>query len=145
MLERMLAGESYIPTTRSLVSNQRAMTSIETFNRSPASEPAARRRLLVQLLGAYGEGPEIRPPLYCDYGCQTSVGARPLPTSAWPSSTSRGSASAMTSRLVRICTAGESPTSATMDFAASRLASIVGLSASRPHRMAVNGMPFSAT
>jgi maltose O-acetyltransferase len=35
-----------------------------------------RRRLLTELLGAFGEGSEIRPPLHCDYGYQTSFGAR---------------------------------------------------------------------
>jgi maltose O-acetyltransferase len=36
----------------------------------------ARRALLTELLGAFGEGSEIRPPLQCDYGYQTFFGAR---------------------------------------------------------------------
>ena len=36
----------------------------------------ARLALLRELLGSVGEGTETRPPLYCDYGCQTHVGAR---------------------------------------------------------------------
>jgi maltose O-acetyltransferase len=35
-----------------------------------------RNRLLTELLGAFGEGSEIRPPLQCDYGYQTTVGVR---------------------------------------------------------------------
>jgi maltose O-acetyltransferase len=53
-----------------------------TCGRSPSpasSAPAdahARRALLQELLGSIGEGTEIRPPLYCDYGYQTHIGAR---------------------------------------------------------------------
>jgi acetyltransferase-like isoleucine patch superfamily enzyme len=32
--------------------------------------------VLRELLGSLGEGSEIRPPLRCDYGYQTHVGAR---------------------------------------------------------------------
>jgi maltose O-acetyltransferase len=35
-----------------------------------------RDRMLAELLGAFGEGSVIRPPLYCDYGYRTTVGAR---------------------------------------------------------------------
>jgi maltose O-acetyltransferase len=35
-----------------------------------------RRSLLTELLGAFGEESEIRPPLQCDYGYQTTFGAR---------------------------------------------------------------------
>jgi maltose O-acetyltransferase len=34
------------------------------------------REILIELLAAFGEGTEIRPPFYCDYGYQTLVGAR---------------------------------------------------------------------
>jgi maltose O-acetyltransferase len=32
--------------------------------------------VLRELLGSFGEGSEIRPPLWCDYGYQTHIGAR---------------------------------------------------------------------
>jgi maltose O-acetyltransferase len=32
--------------------------------------------VLTELLGAFGESSEIRPPFYCDYGYQTFIGAR---------------------------------------------------------------------
>jgi maltose O-acetyltransferase len=35
-----------------------------------------RRELLVELLGVFGDGSEIRPPLHCDYGYQTRIGER---------------------------------------------------------------------
>lgn len=77
MRERMLAGDLYIADDPELISdNQRAMALVEAFNRSAASDSEERRRLLCELLGAYGEGSEIRPPLYCDYGRQTRIGAR---------------------------------------------------------------------
>src|SRR4051812_29907162 len=77
MRDRMLAGDLYIADDPELArDSQRAMALTEEFNRPPASDPEGRRRLLSELLGAYGEGSEIRPPFYCDYGYQTRVGAR---------------------------------------------------------------------
>jgi maltose O-acetyltransferase len=73
----MLAGDLYIADDPVLAAEaQRAMALMEAFNRSPASNPAERRRLLAELLGSYGDGSEIRPPFFCDYGYQTTVGAR---------------------------------------------------------------------
>lgn len=77
MRERMLAGDLYIaddPVLRE--ERQRAAMLMEAFNRSPASDPDARRALLVELLGGFGQESEIRPPLYCDYGVHTRIGAR---------------------------------------------------------------------
>jgi maltose O-acetyltransferase len=77
MCERMLAGDLYIADDPQLVDlRQRATELMEAFNRTAASQPGERRRLLDDLLGAYGEGSEIRPPLYCDYGSRTRVGSR---------------------------------------------------------------------
>lgn len=77
MRDRMLAGDAYIADDPVLADeNQRAMALMEAFNRSPAADPAGRRRLLTELLGAYGDGSELRPPFYCDYGYQTTIGAR---------------------------------------------------------------------
>src|SRR4051812_21140377 len=77
MRDRMLAGDLYIADDPELArDSQRAMALTEEFNRSPASDPEGRRRLLSELLGAYGQGSEIRPPFYCDYGYQTRIGER---------------------------------------------------------------------
>ncbi len=77
MRERMLAGDLYIADDPVLAAEQqRATALVEELNRSPASDPDRRRRLLTELLGSYGEGAEIRSPLHCDYGYQTTVGAR---------------------------------------------------------------------
>ena len=75
--ERMLAGDLYIADDPELARDyQRAMALMERFNGSSAADPGLRRRLLEDLLGGLGEGSEIRPPMYCDYGYQIHVGAR---------------------------------------------------------------------
>jgi maltose O-acetyltransferase len=73
----MLAGDLYIADDPELTRDYlRAMSLMERFNRSPASAPGERRRILEELLGAFGEDSEIRPPMYCDYGYQIRLGAR---------------------------------------------------------------------
>lgn len=73
----MLAGDLYIADDPELAEDSlRATALIESFNRTSAGEPDERRRILEDLLGAFGEGSEIRPPLYCDYGYQLHIGAR---------------------------------------------------------------------
>ena len=75
--DRMLAGELYIADDPQLAAdNLRALTLTSQFNTSDPADPEARLALLGELLGSVGEGTEIRPPLYCDYGYQTHVGAR---------------------------------------------------------------------
>ncbi|WP_119066655.1 sugar O-acetyltransferase [Rubrobacter indicoceani] len=75
--ERMLAGDYYIADDPELARDSlRAVELLERFNQSPASDPALRRNLLKSLLGAFGEGAEIRPPFYCDYGYQLRIGDR---------------------------------------------------------------------
>jgi maltose O-acetyltransferase len=77
MFERMRAGDPYIADDpRIAAENQRAMRLMEDYNATRAADPGQRRRLLIELLGACGEGVEIRPPLYVDYGSNISIGAR---------------------------------------------------------------------
>ena len=77
MRERMLAGELYIADDpRSRPRPDRAMSLCHRLNRLDPTDAARRRRILAELLGAFGEDTEIRPPFYCDYGYQTFVGAR---------------------------------------------------------------------
>lgn len=76
MRERMLAGEPYIADDPELAEMaQRAFVLMETYNRTPMADRAARRALLAELLGAVGEDVEIRPPFYVDYGVHITVGA----------------------------------------------------------------------
>jgi maltose O-acetyltransferase len=75
--ERMLAGDLYIADDGELARESlRAARLTKEYNESPPSDPAARRRILVELLGSVGEDTEIRPPFYCDYGYHTHIGAR---------------------------------------------------------------------
>ena len=76
MRDRMLSGELYIADESVAEEHRRTMELVEEINRSPAGDPGLRRRLFTKLLGAYGEGAEIRPPFFCDFGWQTHVGAR---------------------------------------------------------------------
>lgn len=73
----MLAGELYIADDPALAEDsRRAQRLAHQINTMDPNDGDERRKLLVDLLGAFGEGSEIRPPLHCDYGYQTSVGAR---------------------------------------------------------------------
>jgi maltose O-acetyltransferase len=78
----MLAGDLYIADDPQLAADSlRALALTREFNASDP-DPQARLALLRELLGSVGEGTEIRPPLYCDYGYQTHVGARTFLNSA---------------------------------------------------------------
>ncbi len=75
--ERMLAGELYVAEDIELARDSlHARRLQDAFNRSAAEAGAERRRILSELLGAFGSDSEIRPPFYCDYGYQIRIGAR---------------------------------------------------------------------
>jgi maltose O-acetyltransferase len=75
--ERMLAGDLYLADDPQLLQeSRRAEALAKEFNESSPLDPAARLRLLGELLGSLGAETEIRPPLYCDYGYNLHVGAR---------------------------------------------------------------------
>jgi maltose O-acetyltransferase len=78
MRSRMLAGELYVADDPDLARDSlRARSLTHQYNAvDPAADDAVRRRLLTELLGAFGEGSEIRAPFACDYGYQTRIGAR---------------------------------------------------------------------
>jgi maltose O-acetyltransferase len=77
MRERMLAGELYIADDPELARDaDRAQRLTHRLNGLDPTDGAARRAVLTELLGAFGEGSEIRPPFRCDYGYRTTVGAR---------------------------------------------------------------------
>lgn len=77
MRDRMLAGEPYIADDPDLaLESRRAQRLAHRINTMDPTDHEALRALLVELLGGFGEGSEIRPPLQCDYGYQTTVGAR---------------------------------------------------------------------
>ena len=75
--ERMLAGELYTADDPELARLRlRAARLTERYNRTSVDDAGARRDLLRELLGAVGDGVEIRPPFQCDYGAQITIGAR---------------------------------------------------------------------
>jgi maltose O-acetyltransferase len=75
--ERMLAGDPYIADDPVLARESRLAAELtKEYNESSPSDPENRRRILVELLGSFGEGSELRPPFFCDYGYQIHIGAR---------------------------------------------------------------------
>lgn len=75
--ERMLAGELYLASDPEIQKElRRAQEITETYNATLVVEVHERERLLKKLFGSIGEGVEIRPPLHCDYGQHTHIGAR---------------------------------------------------------------------
>ncbi|MFI2754496.1 sugar O-acetyltransferase [Cellulomonas sp. P22] len=77
MRERMLAGDLYIADDPELgEQSAAALDLMDAYNATTARQGPLRRRLLEELLGSIGEGTEIRPPFYVDYGTQITIGAR---------------------------------------------------------------------
>jgi maltose O-acetyltransferase len=73
--ERMLAGELYIADDPdSAREAQRAARLSAEYAAAYATDAAAARPILIELLGALGEGAEIKPPLFVDYGSHLTVG-----------------------------------------------------------------------
>lgn len=77
MHERMLAGDLYIADDPQIATDsRRAQALCHRLNTMDPTDHDGVRSTLVELLGAFGAGSEIRPPFHCDYGYQTHIGAR---------------------------------------------------------------------
>lgn len=77
MRERMLAGDPYIADDPEIAERSAAALDLmAAYNATSVRQRPLRRRLLEQLLGSVGEGTEIRPPFYVDYGAHITIGAR---------------------------------------------------------------------
>lgn len=75
MRERMLAGEPYFAQDPELLDMQlRAQEMLQAFNGSAPDEGDRRRELLRELFGGFGEGSEVKPPFFCDYGAHIYAG-----------------------------------------------------------------------
>jgi maltose O-acetyltransferase len=75
--QKMLAGELYDPLDPELVSARtRARDLCQALNATREADEAERRRILIDLFGAGGEGVWMQPPFYCDYGSNITVGTR---------------------------------------------------------------------
>lgn len=77
MRARMLAGDLYLADDPELAAAlARAQGLTHRYNAMDPADRDARRALLRELLGGFGEDSEIRAPFHCDYGSHTFVGAR---------------------------------------------------------------------
>lgn len=75
--QRMLAGDQYIADDPEITREaDRAARLSAEFNATAGDDHAGRDRILRELLGSVGAGTVFRPPLRCDYGFRTHVGAR---------------------------------------------------------------------
>ena len=74
--ERMLAGDPYIADDPEIARDTlRAARLAAEYAAAHLADPVAGRRILVDLLGSLGDGAEVRPPLFVDYGRSITVGA----------------------------------------------------------------------
>ncbi|WP_312919918.1 sugar O-acetyltransferase [Stutzerimonas nitrititolerans] len=73
--QKMLAGELYDAADAELQVDMTAtMEWLSRYNAAVALPVDERRQLLVERLAAVGEDVNIRPPFYCDYGFNISLG-----------------------------------------------------------------------
>ncbi len=76
--ERMLAGEPRLPGHDAELDAlfRKARRLVQAYNSAPADDGPGLRSILVELLGSVGEGAEVRPPLFVDFGAHITIGAR---------------------------------------------------------------------
>ena len=76
-MRRMLAGELYRSDDPAIQAALQANAEwLARYNAAGAQDAEARRGLLRERLAEVGEGAEIRPPFFCDYGFNISIGDR---------------------------------------------------------------------
>jgi maltose O-acetyltransferase len=74
--EKMLAGELYDAGAPKIQADMPAAHKwLARYNAALAAPASERRELLLERLAAVGEGAVIRPPFYCDYGFNISIGS----------------------------------------------------------------------
>ena len=76
MRERMLAGEPYLFDSSLDDDTRRCRRLLQTINAATPDQDDERDAALRELLGAFGEDSNIRPPFRCEYGYQIHVGER---------------------------------------------------------------------
>ena len=73
----MRAGDDYLADDPQITAaHLAALDAMTAYNASSARDVGQRRGLLERLLGSVGEGTELRPPVYVDYGSNIAIGAR---------------------------------------------------------------------
>lgn len=77
MRQRMEDGDLYLADDPEIAeASARALDLMAAYNATAVHQVPRRRAMLEQLLGSIGEGTELRPPLYVDYGTNITIGAR---------------------------------------------------------------------
>ncbi|WP_189545318.1 sugar O-acetyltransferase [Streptomyces gelaticus] len=75
-LERMLAGDLYIADDPEIARRQRqAMQLTFRYQTAYIEDAETARPLLAELLGSVGDGVDVRPPLFVDYGSNITIGS----------------------------------------------------------------------
>lgn len=75
--DKMLAGEPYLASDPELVAErERASIWMDRFNARIAGPDAEKLAMLRELLAEVGDGSFVRPPFFCDYGINITMGAR---------------------------------------------------------------------
>ena len=75
-LARMLAGELYHPGAPDIQAElATSRTWLARYNSAFGQSSSELRKILAERLGAVGEGAQIRPPFFCDYGFNIKLGA----------------------------------------------------------------------
>lgn len=73
--DKMLAGELYVADSPELAADNRRISQwMSRYNASIALSPDERHAMLVEAFGEVGIGVNIRPPFFCDYGYNISIG-----------------------------------------------------------------------
>lgn len=73
--QRMLAGELYIADDPELAAdNRRICAWLDRYNATNTASQTQRQALLAEVFASVGNGCNIRPPFFCDYGYNISLG-----------------------------------------------------------------------
>src|ERR1700733_14127564 len=73
--QRMLAGDLYTADCPELAEdNKRISEWMSRYNTALSKTPDERHSMLKEVLGHVGAGVDIRPPFFCDYGYNISIG-----------------------------------------------------------------------
>lgn len=76
MKQRMLAGDPYRVDEELAGELAHGTRTMQRYNATDGTDVVARREILREFLGAIGEETELRSPMYCEYGYNTTVGSR---------------------------------------------------------------------
>ena len=73
--QKMLAGELYVADDPELAADNRRISDwLDRYNSTNTRTQAERQALLEEAFASVGDGCNIRPPFYCDYGYNISLG-----------------------------------------------------------------------